>query len=253
MPLDPALHRQIVLGLFGAALVTYVALRFIVAPYGKHARGGWGPTLSDRAAWVLMESPSFFGFAWVFANGVHRAEPAPLALAALWLLHYGQRTLVYPFVKRDSGRRMPLVVALLGFTFNGLNALVNAAQIASIGEYTAAWLVDPRFVIGAAMFLGGLAINVDADRRLRALRKPGEKGYAIPRGGLYELVSCPNYFGEIVEWVGWAVATWSLAGASFAAYTIANLAPRARANDAWYRATFPDYPAKRRRLVPFVL
>ena len=52
----------------------------------------------------------------------------------------------------------------------------------------------------------------------------------------------PNYLGEIVEWTGWALATWSLAGLAFAVYTAANLAPRAVANHDWYLSTFDDYP-----------
>jgi hypothetical protein len=43
-------------------------------------------------------------------------------------------------------------------------------------------------------------------------------------------VSCPNYLGEILEWIGWAIATWSLAGWVFAIWTMANLAPRAFTN-----------------------
>jgi hypothetical protein len=96
-------------------------------------------------------------------------------------------------------------------------------------------------------------VNLWADGRLRRLRAPGETGYAIPRGGLFELVSCPNYLGEIVEWIGWAVASASLAGLAFAVYTAANLAPRAIAHHAWYREKFPGYPGSRKALVPFLL
>lgn len=56
----------------------------------------------------------------------------------------------------------------------------------------------------------------------------------------------------MIEWLGWALAMWSLAGLAFAVWTIANLAPRARANHRWYRAHFAAYPAERRALVPGV-
>ena len=78
-------------------------------------------------------------------------------------------------------------------------------------------------------------------------------GYKIPQGGMYRWITSPNYFGEIVEWVGWAIMTWSLPGLAFALYTTANLAPRAISNHRWYRRTFPDYPRERRALVPFLL
>ena len=84
------------------------------------------------------------------------------------------------------------------------------------------------------------------------LRKPGETGYKIPQGGFYRWVSAPNYFGELLEWLGWAIATWSLAGFSFLVYTAANLGPRAITNHKWYLEKFDDYPEERKALVPFL-
>ena len=68
---------------------------------------------------------------------------------------------------------------------------------------------------------------VAADVTLVKLRKPGESGYKIPRGGLFEYVSAANYFSEIVEWVGYAIASGgSLPAIAFAFYTFCNVAPR---------------------------
>ncbi|MBE0697758.1 MAG: DUF1295 domain-containing protein, partial [Anaerolineaceae bacterium] len=118
------------------------------------------------------------------------------------------------------------------------------------GGYPASWISDPRFIVGAGLFIAGMFTNRWADTILRGLRKPGEGGYRIPRGGLFELVSCPNYLGEIIEWIGWAVATWSLAGLAFAIWTFANLAPRAYVHHAWYHKNFPSYPSRRKALIP---
>jgi steroid 5-alpha reductase family enzyme len=163
-----------------------------------------------------------------------------------------QRTLVYPVLMRAGGR-MPVAVVAMALAFNLLNAFINARWISALGHYPAAWLVDPRFIVGAALFLLGYAVNLHSDRVLRRLRGPGQSGYRIPYGGLYRYVSCPNYLGEIVEWFGWALATWSPAGLAFAVYTTANLAPRAWQNHRWYRERFPDYPPERRALVPHLL
>ena len=74
----------------------------------------------------------------------------------------------------------------------------------------------------------------------------------MPHGELYRWISCPNYLGELIEWAGWAVATWSLPGLGFAVWTAANLVPRARANHRWYRSHFADYPNERKALIPGV-
>ena len=102
------------------------------------------------------------------------------------------------------------------------------------------------------IFSAGYGVNRWADRVLQNLRRPGETGYQVPQGGLYRWISCPNYFGEIIEWIGWAIATWSLPGLAFAIWTFANLAPRAAAHHAWYHRHFPAYPPERRALIPRV-
>ncbi len=245
-------YEALSIGICVAGVLTFVTLFFVVAPYGRHARKGWGPTIPDRLGWMIMESPSLVLFSAVFYEGRFHNELAPLALWAMWTLHYANRTLVYPLRAKTKGKRMPILIAALAIVFNVTNATANASWISDIGEYASDWIQRPTFIAGALLFFLGMFVNFDADRRLFALREPDETGYKIPRGGLYELVSCPNYLGEIVEWIGWALATWSLAGAAFAVYTIANLAPRAASHHAWYKKTFPDYPRERRALVPFV-
>lgn len=199
-----------------------------------------------------MELPAVVWFAAVYAAGAHRFELVPLCLFGLWQLHYVNRALVFPLRMRAGARRMPVLIVGLAIAWNLLNGYINGRWISELGRYPVDWLGDPRFLAGTALFFTGWLINVRADATLRRLRGPGETGYRIPHGGLYRLVSCPNYLGEIIAWSGWAVATWSLPGLAFAVYTAANLAPRAFAHHRWYRDTFADYPPERRALVPFV-
>jgi 3-oxo-5-alpha-steroid 4-dehydrogenase 1 len=250
MLLDPDLHRLVVGGIFAAAAVTALALLLVSAPYGRHVRAGWGPTVPNRLGWILMELPASAGFLAFYLLGEHRAEPAPLVLLGLWQLHYVHRTFIFPFRLRDDGKRMPALIVALAIVFNTPNAYANAVWVSHLGDFSASWLVDPRFIGGVCLFAAGMAINLHSDTVLLGLREPGEGGYKIPRGGLYRWVTCPNYLGEILEWLGWALASWSPAGLAFAAYTAANLAPRARTNHRWYLEKFPDYPPERRALIP---
>jgi protein-S-isoprenylcysteine O-methyltransferase Ste14 len=250
MPEGP--YRWFVVAEFALAAITFVALLFVVAPYGgRHGRAGWGPTVPARIGWLIMEAPASVLFAAFYLLGQHRFQLVPLVFLALWQVHYVYRAFVYPFLLRTSSR-MPVLVMVLAILFNLLNAWVNARWISEYGHYPVSWLGDPRFWVGVALFASGLALNTSSDRILRRLRRRST-GYAIPSGGGFRYVSSPNYLGEILEWTGWAIATWSLAGTAFAVYAAANLAPRAFANHRWYRETFADYPSDRRALLPFVL
>ncbi len=248
---EPVFFNSLLIGWLSLAAAVFVALLFVAAPYGRHSRSGWGPAVSSRAGWVIMEAPAPIVFAICFLLGSNTRTITVLVLLGLWELHYIHRAFIYPFGLRSGGRRMPLTVIGFGIVFNMVNGYLNGRHIFTFsGAYSNEWITDPRFVAGAALFIAGFIINRRADRILRNLRKPGESGYRIADCGLYRWVSCPNYLGEIVIWTGWAVATWSLAGLAFAMWTIANLAPRARSHHAWYRQQFPDYPPGRKALLP---
>ena len=242
-------YNDLLLISFLLAAIVFVTLFFFTAPYGRHTRKGWGPAVRNKLAWIVMESPSPLLFAVCFLVGKNHS-PVPLIFLALWEAHYIHRAFIYPFSLRGD-KMMPVSVILMAITFNLMNAFLNGRYVFTLStQYTTHWLVDPRFICGIALFVIGYLINRSSDSILRNLRAPGETGYKIPQTGLYRWISSPNYFGEIIVWSGWALATWSLPGLAFAVWTIANLAPRARSNHIWYRETFPDYPKNRKALVP---
>lgn len=238
---------------FILAAVVFVALFFIVAPYGRHSRSGWGPTINSKLGWMIMESTAPAVFLLCFISGPKSGSIAAIMFLAMWELHYLHRAFIFPFSLRGKARRMTLAVIGMGLLFNTMNAYLNGRYVFNFsGGYQADWLVGPRFITGAAIFIAGFIINRQSDWTLRNLRRGQDSGYRIPYGGLYRWVSCPNYFGEILIWVGWAIATWSLPGLAFAVWTAANLAPRARSNQRWYREHFLDYPEERKALVPLL-
>jgi 3-oxo-5-alpha-steroid 4-dehydrogenase 1 len=239
---------------FIVAVGTFILLLFVPAPYGRHNRKGWGPVIPARLGWLVMESVSPLVFLISFGWG-RPSLPLPLiALVSVWTLHYSYRAFVFPFRIRSTAKKMPLLVAGSAIVFNSVNGYLNGRYLGVSDErYEAAYLSDPRFVVGMTLVVIGAWIHLNSDGILIRLRKPGETGYAIPKGGLYRWVSCPNYFGEVIEWIGFALAAWSLPGLYFAIWTAANLVPRALTHHRWYRETFEDYPRDRKALVPFLL
>jgi protein-S-isoprenylcysteine O-methyltransferase Ste14 len=237
------------------AALAFVSLQFTSAPYGRHLREGWGPKINATLGWVLMEAPSTLVFfaCWLTGERSRRFSATGLVFLLLWQTHYLYRSFIFPFRRRGGQSEMPLTIALMSIAFNVTNAYLNARWIYTLGpERPAAWLADPRFLAGLALFALGYGINHQSDRILFALRKPGVSGYRIPYGGFFRFVSCPNYFGELVEWAGWALCTFSPAGLAFVLASAANLVPRARAHHRWYRETFADYPAERKAIVPLL-
>lgn len=226
------------------ALPVFLSLFFQTASYGRHTKAG-ARGLPARLGWMLMEAPSVFAFAWAWTSGPEFGTPLVTVLGLTWLLHYVQRTFVFASLMRDQGRVMPASTMVMAIVFNLLNSIPNGMT-----------LRDRRFDVwvglGLTLFLVGFAMNLHADHVLRTLRRPGETGYSIPQGGLYTWVSSPNYLGEMLEWLGFAIAAQTLPAVAFFVFTCANLVPRAWSNHAWYRAKFPDYPTGRRALIPRV-
>ena len=184
----------------------FVVLLFRVAPYGRHQTGSAGPTLPHRVGWIVMEtvSPLLLLLVGGRALGWHwDLLPAPhLLLFGLWVAHYIYRAGIYPFLARWKNRRMPVLIMVSAIVFNLVNGSLNGFELALRPPPDAG---SPAFLLGGGLFVLGLAINLQSDVILRRLRRPGDTGYAIPEGGLYRWISCPNYFGEILEWVGFAI------------------------------------------------
>ena len=245
----------VLFGVYVLAAVSSVALPFFPAPYGRHDQGKTGPQINTRLAWVLMESPASLVFAYFFFTGEHPFTTVPLVLFVLWQLHYFHRAFVYPFqLEVRPGSGTTLATALMGAAYCTANGYLNGSFTSTYGTHLDAnWIRDPRFAIGIAIFAFGYALNKQSDAILRRLRKPGEKGYRIPYGGGYRWVSSPNYLGELLTWIGFAVASWSPAGLSFVVMTAANLVPRALSNHRWYQREFADYPRERKAILPYLL
>ena len=244
------------------AVIVFVALFYFKAGYGYLSTSKWGPKISNKAAWVIMEAPAFIFLLYqtisFAASGVETGNSRTVLyiMAGLFLLHYFQRSFIFPFLMRGKSK-MPVTIMLMGLTFNTLNAYLIGGWLygqAPAGMYGTHWLWSPQFIIGAVVFFTGMAINLHSDHIIRNLRKPGDTKHYIPRKGLYKYVTSANYFGEFTEWVGYAILTWSPAGLLFAAWTFANLAPRAKSLTAKYEEEFgEEYKClNKKHIIPFI-
>lgn len=243
-------------GMAITAVIVFIALYKVEAGYGMLLTKKWGPTLPNRLGWILMEAPVFVVMTVLWAMSDRTWELTPLVFFIVFQSHYFQRSFIFPFLLRGKSR-MPLSIMFMGVMFNTLNALMQGGWIfyfAPSDLYTPQWLMTPQFIIGATIFFTGMYVNIQSDKIIRNLRKPGDTGHYIPRGGMFRYVSSANYFGEFTEWVGFAIMTWSVPGAIFALWTFANLTPRAAALHKAYELRFSEKftELKRKKIIPFI-
>ncbi|MBP5336569.1 MAG: DUF1295 domain-containing protein [Bacteroidales bacterium] len=238
------------------AVVVFISLYHVDAGYGKFYGPKWGPSLNNRLGWILMEAPVFVAMLLLWWLSDRRADGVRLVFLLLFELHYFHRSFVFPLQIRGRSR-MPVSIVLMGVLFNTLNALMQGGWIfyfSPADAYPASWLTSLPFLTGTLLFFAGMAVNIHSDSVIRHLRKPGDTAHYLPKAGMFRYVTSANYFGEFVEWVGFAILTWSWSGAVFALWTFANLAPRAARIYELYSREFPDEldTHKTRRILPFI-
>lgn len=203
---------------------------------------------------MLMEAPVFIVMLLLWWNSPRYNSIVPLIFFLLFQLHYFQRAFVFPFLLKGKSR-MPLAIMMMGMLFNLLNGFMQGEWLFYLAPetlYTPEWLQTPQFIIGVLLFFTGMGINWYSDYVIRHLRKPGDTRHYLPSQGMYRYVTSANYFGEIIEWAGWAILTWSLSGLVFLWWTVANLVPRANAIWHRYKEEFGDEVGNRKRVFPFL-
>ncbi|MBQ2243872.1 MAG: DUF1295 domain-containing protein [Bacteroidales bacterium] len=235
------------------AVIVYIALQYFKAGYGYLRTANWGPSIPNRPAWILMECPVFIVMVVLMVKYQANANIVTIAMATLFLIHYFQRSFIFPLLIKGKSK-MPIAIILMGATFNVINGILIGLWLFKYSNYTTDWLKSPQFIIGTLIFIFGMAVNLQSDYIIRHLRKPGDTKHYIPRGGMFKYVSSANYFGEITEWFGFAILTWSLPGALFCIWTFANLAPRAGSLYKKYEEEFGEEftKLKRKRVIPFI-
>jgi len=201
-----------------------------------------------------MESPVFFIMLALCLCSERSFETVPFLIFLFFQIHYFNRSFVFPFLLKGKNK-IPLLVVLMGVMFNVFNGFVQGYWIFYLSPadlYTVAWLKTPQFILGALIFFLGMGVNLHSDRIIRNLRKNNANQHHFPKGGMYNYVTSANYFGEIIEWGGFALLTWSLPGLVFFWWTCANLVPRAHAVHKYYKSKFPHEIKAHKRVFPFI-
>lgn len=269
---DPRLVAKCEHEIVGGVTVFFAAsflalMNGVRATYGRYTTTSQGPVVPGILDWI-GHALAIVGVALVWPNRkIERNEFAEnldfynvLCLAG-FVAHYVNRSFVHP-LRVKSIKPIPLLTLILTSSFCLINGILQGRHLTFLARengYNAPdmhFIEKTRFWFGACVFVFGFVGNVWHDSVLMSLRSDAsDDQYRIPHGGLFHVVSAPNFLCEIVEWIGFAVACdFSEASLMFAACTAFNLVPRALHHHAHYQELFQEkYPRRRRALIPFLL
>lgn len=249
----------------------FLSLLFIKAYYGKFFNKSEDgnciqkllrkifPVIPSRISWIVQECPCVFITIFFIIYYYENLNYKNILVISPFLIHYIHRTFIFPFVIHSS-KNNPLEITLMAFTFCFFNAImINRSIFCLIKDYGDEFLLN--YIFGLAIFLLGIYINIHSDYSMIKQRNANQdenNKYIIPRGFMYELISCPNYFGELTEWLGFFILSNSFSGLVFFISTFANLFPRAIQYHQWYKNKFKEEFAtdkdliQRKAIVPFL-
>lgn len=261
MELLAIIYQYFLLVMIVLAIGVFIGLQFVTVPYGMTSNNRWGISIRSNVGWFLMESPVFVAMLILYIvslkYGIKPFNWVTFAIFIFFQAHYFQRSFLFPLMMRGQSK-MPISLILTGAFFNVLNALMQGGWLFYFcpkDYYTIDWFWSPQFIIGGIIFLAGMIINMQSDKIIRQLRtERTDNNYYLPCRWLFKHINSANYFGEILEWIGFAILSWSISGVVFVLWSIANIVPRSKAVYERYSQFFGEEFTRlnRWKIFPFI-
>ncbi|KAG6418603.1 hypothetical protein SASPL_120807 [Salvia splendens] len=238
----------------GATCFYLVGLAFLEVS-GKHLQyskfsnsGASKSRIPSKIGMLFIYTPALFaGVAsfWVFPGGGIRF----LMLKSAVTIHFLKRDLEVLFLHKFSGFfgvESAVIIAATYFTA-AAGFVYFHHQTEGLPEPS----VDLKY-FGVLLSLIGLSGNFYHHYLLSKLRKNNNKGYDIPRGGLFNLVICPHYLFEITTFVGFSFISQTIFTYVCAVGVAFYLSARSYATRKWYISKFENFPTNVKALIPYV-
>lgn len=182
-------------------------------------------------------------------------KPAPLTAIQyvafiLYMAHFIKRELETVYVHEFGTMTMPRFnIFKNSIYYWGFAAFVSWNVNKPWAHEIAPW----HLYIGASVFVISALLNGLCHLQLKALRTPGSSEWKMPSGGLFEYVTVPNYFCEIITWIGFNILTnFTIGGILFNIAGAYQMLEWAVERHKKYKKIFPNYPKSRKIIIPFI-
>ncbi|CAI7580540.1 unnamed protein product [Penicillium palitans] len=174
-----------------------------------------GPQIAWRTVFIIeylgpLLIPALFLFPlrpllyFTFDKPLPLPSDLQLLVCTLLTVHFLKREFETIFVHRFSSATMPARNIVKNSAHYWVLAGFNIAYWVFRPDATAATSTPNQALVyaGLALFVFGELANLNAHYILRNLRRPGTTERGIPSGFGFSVVTCPNYFFEILAWLG---------------------------------------------------
>lgn len=166
----------------------------------------------------------------------------------MWVIHYVKRIIETIYVHEFGDMTMPVRNIFKNCTYYYGFAIVVAINVNffSFGNFT--FLT----IIGLIGMILSIISNGYCHIMLKRLRTPGSQEWKIPKGFLFDYITTPNYFCEIMTWAFFNVMTgFPIMGIAFNFCGLYQMWEWANQRRAKYEKMFPEYNVKW-TLLPFI-
>ncbi|KAK2863847.1 hypothetical protein Q7C36_003001 [Tachysurus vachellii] len=208
--------------------------------------------------------PDFLTNLLTFLTGqANEVKLTVLVLQALLWIHSLRRLMECFLVSIFSNGHINVVQYAFGLSYYILLGLTVLSVNSSLPPEGASVVTFSRImwhIAGVLLFLWASllqhrSLSLLASLRTNSLGQVQTLAHRIPRGGWFELVSCPHYLAELLIYTAMSMCcgcvsfTWWLV----VLYVLCNQVLAAHLCHEYYRRTFKAYPSDRKAIFPFLL
>jgi len=163
--------------------------------------------ITGTIAYLVMTALAVFS-----ADELNLRSQVVAVLIVVWALRLGLFLFVRVFQVGEDKRfhevKKSFLRFLVWFSMSALWVFLTTANALTLILNNHPLIDDGYFLIGLMIWLIGFAFEVTADEQKKRFRNnPNNKGQFI-RTGLWSISRHPNYFGEILIWVGMAIISF---------------------------------------------
>ena len=156
------LYNLILIPWLNLAIISFLLLFKITAPYGKFSDRKYGVLINYKLGWFIQEIISPLFLFYFFYTGYIEKTFIHWFLIIIWILHYINRSIIFPLRLKKSSK-MPISVILSAIFFNIINGFTNGYYLGNLAAFSDEYFLNINFIMGLLFFIIGVSINVNAD------------------------------------------------------------------------------------------